>query len=62
MTTTRISRTVIDESAVLDVTGENHLECVRQLIMRGMQLRSFDRTCAVGLGRLTVRVGKGCLL
>lgn len=56
MTTVRISRTVIDESAVLDATGENHLECVRQLIMRGMQLRSFDRACAIGLRSLTVRV------
>ena len=48
---------MIDESAVLDATGENRLERVRQLIMRGMQLRSFDRACVVGLRSLTVRVG-----
>ena len=54
---TRITRTVIDESAVLDATGENRLERVRQLIMRGMQLRSFDRACVVGLRSLTVGVG-----
>lgn len=53
----RISRTMIDESGVLDVSGENRLECVRQLIMRGMQLRSFDPACAVGLRSLTVRMG-----
>lgn len=45
---------MIDEAAALAATGENRLESVRQLIMRGMNLTSFERSCAARLRSLTV--------
>lgn len=45
---------VIDEAAALEATGENRLEGIRQLIMRGKKLASFERSCAIRLRRLTV--------
>ena len=45
---------VIDEEAALTATGENRLESIRQLIMRGKKLASFERSCAIRLQSLTV--------
>ncbi|CAN0237111.1 unnamed protein product, partial [Pylaiella littoralis] len=45
---------MIDEVAALAATGENRLEGVRQLIMRGMNLTSFESSCAARLQSLTV--------
>lgn len=47
---------IIDEKSVLAATGDNRLESVRQLIMRGMRLKSFESTCVSRLRNLTVRV------
>lgn len=48
------SKMIIDEAAVLAASGEKRLEGVRQLIMRGTKLRSFDSACTVRLQNLTV--------
>lgn len=45
---------MIDEAAALAATGENRLEGIRQLIMRAMNLTSFERSCAARLRSLTV--------
>jgi len=45
---------VIDEAAALEATGENRLEGIRQLIMRGKKLAFFERSCAIRLRSLTV--------
>lgn len=47
---------IIDEKVVLAATGDTRLESVRQLIVRGMRLKSFDSACASRLRNLTVRV------
>lgn len=46
---------MVDEAGVLVATGEYRLERVRQLIMRGMNLTSFERSCAARLRNLTVK-------
>lgn len=45
---------VVDEAAALAATGEHRLEGIRQLIMRGMRLASFELSCAARLRSLTV--------
>ncbi|CAN0162645.1 unnamed protein product, partial [Scytosiphon promiscuus] len=45
---------LVDEVGVLAATGEDRLERVRQLIMRGMKLTSFAPACAFRLRSLTV--------
>ena len=43
------------EHHVLEASGERQLESVRQLILRGRQLSSFDSACASRLQNLVVR-------
>ncbi|CAN0192548.1 unnamed protein product, partial [Hapterophycus canaliculatus] len=47
---------VVDEAGVLAATGESRLESVRQLIMRGLKLTSFEPSCAARLRSLTASV------
>lgn len=55
---------LVDQNGVLAATGESRLESVRQLIMRGMKITSFEPACAARLRSLTVSARKmknGCI-
>lgn len=45
---------IITEQHVLEASGDRRLESVRQLVMRGMQLISFDPACMSRLRNLAV--------
>lgn len=55
-------RMIIDEAAVLEASGDDRLESVRQLIMRGVKIRKFDPQCASRLHDLVVRGAPGAIV